>query len=178
MHGTKDRSDVAVSSFLSGKSSGECYPVVGLDQPTWLKGGNMNLIRYFLTSVAGLALLGVVGCGAAQAPSCTGTSCTCPSGVSCDLSQGGCSGGSCSVSCSDKNNCIGSCGQSCSLACSNGSTCTVTVGPSASVNCTSGSTCHITCTGSCSVGCTGGSTCDLTCSGKASQTIAQGGQCP
>ena len=155
-----------------------CYPRCCLCRPTRSKGGTMKTFRDLIMSVVGLALLGMVGCGSAQAPSCTGTSCACPSGASCDLSQGGCSGGSCTATCSDKNNCIGSCGQSCSLACSNGTTCTVTVGPSASVNCTSGSTCHITCTGSCSVGCTGGSTCDLTCSGKAMQTIGQGGQCP
>ena len=111
----------------------------------------MKTLKRVLWSLSAVMLLAIGGCGSAQAPSCTGTSCACPSGASCDLAQGGCSGGSCTASCIDKNNCIGSCGPSCSLACSNGSTCTVTVGPSASVSCTSGATCHITCTGSCSV---------------------------
>ena len=137
----------------------------------------MNYVKRLLFVWAGVSLLAISGCGSAQAPSCTGTSCVCPSGASCDLSQGGYRGGSCSATCTDQNNCIGSCGQSCSLACSNGSTCTVTVGQSGSVNCTSGATCHITCAGSCSVGCTGGSTCDLTCNGKAAQSINGGGQC-
>jgi hypothetical protein len=138
----------------------------------------MNRTLKMVRILAGLSLLALVGCqSAAPAPTCTGTSCVCPSGTSCDFSSGGCAGNSCTLACASKNDCVGSCGQSCSLACGGASTCSVTAGPSASISCTGGSTCHITCTGSCSINCDNSSTCDLTCPGKAAKTITGGGSC-
>jgi hypothetical protein len=129
--------------------------------------------------VLSLFLVGMVGCGSdATPPECTGSSCACPAGTACDLGGSACEGESCSLDCTDDNECSGSCGESCSIDCSGGSTCDVTVGPSGSVTCSDGATCNITCTGSCSLSCSGDATCSLACGDAAAETVVEGGSCP
>lgn len=120
----------------------------------------------------------VFACGSdGNPPKCTGSSCTCPSGQTCAISESTC-GQSCSLDCANSNDCTGACGDSCSLKCTGTSACTMTVGASASVDCSGGATCHITCTGTCSINCGGGSTCDLKCPGdSAPKTIGASGGC-
>jgi hypothetical protein len=110
-------------------------------------------------------------------PECNGTSCVCPAGEACDLGGSECESDSCSLGCTDGNECTGECGASCSVDCSGGSTCEVTVGESGSVSCGGGSTCTVTCTGSCSLSCSPDSTCELRCSGEDPKPIEEGGSC-
>jgi hypothetical protein len=124
-------------------------------------------------------LLPVAACGGdSDTLECTGASCTCPAETSCDLSGTECEAESCSIDCSDHNECTGECGASCSVECGGGSTCDVTVGASGSVTCSEGATCHVTCTDSCSVSCSPDSTCDLLCPGEQeARPIEEGGSC-
>jgi hypothetical protein len=123
-------------------------------------------------------VLAAVGCGSDTAPpDCTGSSCACPAGSACDLDGTTCEEESCSLDCTEDNECSGSCGESCSVDCSGGSTCDLTVGASASVTCSDGATCNIRCTESCSVSCSADSTCTLACGDEAPAAIVEGGSC-
>jgi hypothetical protein len=128
--------------------------------------------------VLSIGLMTLVACGSSGTPpKCTGATCSCPSGQSCDIAAGTCDS-SCSLDCSNMNDCSGECGTSCSLKCTGQSTCSMTVGTSGSIDCSGGSTCHIKCVGSCSINCGGGSTCDLQCPGdSAPKSIGATGGC-
>lgn len=127
-----------------------------------------------------LACLTACGSGSSglQPLSCSGSSCNCPSGAACDIAGSDCANASCSLDCTDNNDCTGSCGASCSIDCAQGSTCDVTVGESGSVSCTEGSVCRVACAGNCSLTCSADSTCELTCPGdSASHALSGSGQC-
>lgn len=137
------------------------------------------VMRFILVCFA--LSFGIAACGGSSGspPSCTGATCTCPSGKTCDVSSSNCGPSSCSLDCENSTDCTGSCGSSCSIKCDGSSTCTMTVGPSASVDCSGASTCDISCTGSCSLTCANGSTCELKCATDASpKMIASSGSCP
>src|SRR5690242_4208328 len=93
---------------------------------------------------------GALACGSVSTnpPTCTGTSCACAAGASCDVSTQTC-GGSCTLACAMQSKCAGSCGDSCSVDCGEQATCAITIGPSGSVSCKTGSTCNVTCVGGC-----------------------------
>jgi len=131
-----------------------------------------------LLVIATIGFVMLAACGSSGTPpKCNGTTCSCPSGQSCELAAGTC-GNSCSLDCSNSNDCTGQCGDSCSLKCTGSSTCAMMVGSSGSVDCSGGATCHIKCTGSCSIDCGGGSTCDLQCpSDSAPKSIGTSGAC-
>lgn len=120
----------------------------------------------------------LVACGGSDPPTCTGSSCVCEAGQSCDIGDSGCAGNSCSLDCPMDNECSGACGDSCSIDCGEGSECNVTVGNSSSVSCVSGSTCNIRCTGSCSLSCASGATCTIQCAAdSAPRSVVEGGSC-
>lgn len=126
----------------------------------------------------GVALVAACGSDAPPPPECTGTSCACPADATCDIGDSGCSGESCTLACTDHNECSGECGESCSISCSNQSSCDVTVGPSGSVSCAD-SSCTVRCTGSCSLSCGAGSTCEIQCAGDAApRAVTEGASCP
>lgn len=138
----------------------------------------------FVTLICAVSLFSLVamwGCSTAGSGgnlACTGSTCTCPAGENCDISDSDCSTDSCSLDCIDFNECTGSCGASCSVDCSEGSLCEITVGNSGSVSCTNGSECNISCTGNCSLSCSNDSICTLTCAGDdAPQPVEDTGQC-
>jgi hypothetical protein len=133
-------------------------------------------------SIIRLAFLSfiTIGCGSdtPPPPDCTGTSCACPAQEACDIGDSGCSGSSCTLACTDNNDCSGTCGSSCSVSCTGSSDCDITVGPSGSMSCDGGSTCTLRCTAGCSLSCASDSTCKLQCADDAEpQTVAEGGQC-
>lgn len=127
----------------------------------------------------GVCAILVGACGdESSPPECTGTSCSCPPGEDCDLGGSACEGNSCSLDCTDDNECTGACGASCSIDCSGGSVCDVTVGDSGSVTCSDGATCHVRCDASCSVSCSDDASCDLQCADdEAPMSIGEGGSC-
>jgi hypothetical protein len=114
----------------------------------------------------------------ANLPLCTGRSCLCESGQACTIDESECAEDSCSLDCTDHNECTGECGTSCSIDCAGMSTCDVTLGQSGSLSCTGGSTCHVTCTAECSVSCSDDSTCALSCGTGGEPIVVTGsGQC-
>lgn len=129
--------------------------------------------------LASVSLLGISGCGNSTDPLlCTGTSCDCPTGDACDITDTACGGDSCTLACIDSNDCTGECGASCSVDCAGGSTCDITVGMSGSVTCEDNSECNVTCTDTCSVSCSGDATCTLLCPGETTpQDITSDGSC-
>ncbi|MCE9575906.1 MAG: hypothetical protein K8W52_22335 [Deltaproteobacteria bacterium] len=132
----------------------------------------------FLVLTVAAPLVGACGSDGPPPPTCTGTSCACDPGTSCDLGGSTCAGSSCTLDCPMDNSCTGACGESCSVDCGGGSTCELTVGPSSSITCAPDSTCVITCTGSCSMSCGNGATCSLQCNGEtAPKPISGGGSC-
>jgi hypothetical protein len=142
----------------------------------------MTIARAARTLVGSLFLvIQLVACGGdgPPPPDCNGTSCTCPAQEACDIGDSGCSGASCSLNCTDHNDCGGTCGASCSVSCKDGSECDVTVGASGSMSCDGGSTCTLRCTAGCSLSCAGDSTCKLQCASDADpHVVVEGGSCP
>lgn len=140
-----------------------------------------KLTRSTLVAMHRLSIvLLLAACGGTDTPppSCTGSSCSCPALTSCDIGNSGCSGSSCTLSCSDHNDCSGTCGASCSVDCKQGSTCDITVGASGSMSCDANSDCTLRCNGSCSLTCATGSTCHLQCaSDSAPRSVVEGGSC-
>ncbi len=126
-----------------------------------------------------MVALSLPACGSdPPPPDCTGSSCTCPDGTSCDLSGSTCASQSCSLDCGGFSDCSGTCGDSCSIDCTGGSACDLTLGDSGSITCDDGAVCHVVCTGSCSVTCSGDSQCDLQCAGDPTpRSIPEGGSC-
>ncbi|MFO0561302.1 MAG: hypothetical protein U0269_25005 [Polyangiales bacterium] len=112
-----------------------------------------------------LSLFGLAGCSPNV---CSGNSCACPSGASCDF--GDRSSATSSFSCASGATCSGKTGANSSVECG-GASCTVTVGAGSTVNCSAG-TCNITCTGACTTQCISGGTCNLTCQGGTTQSAA------
>lgn len=139
--------------------------------------GTMLIVAGFLMSVS---LLSISGCGSSADPLlCTGTSCDCPTGDTCDITDTACGGDSCTLACIDGNTCTGECGASCSADCAGDSSCDLTVGTSGSVTCADTSVCNVTCTDTCSLSCADTATCTLLCPGDTTpQDISSDGSCP
>ena len=111
-----------------------------------------------------LLVICTIGCGGVSAnpPACTGTTCACPAGGSCDVTTQTC-GASCTLACGEQASCGGACGDSCSVDCGAQASCTITLGASGSISCKAGSTCKISCVGDCSISCADGASCQLKC---------------
>jgi hypothetical protein len=142
---------------------------------------SFTFARILRDTAALLALAcGAITCGGdtTNPPACTGASCACPAGSSCEVTTQIC-GASCTLACGAQATCVGACGESCSVDCGEQATCSLTLGASGSASCKAGSTCDVTCTGSCSISCADSAACRLKCTADdAFQAVSGGAGCP
>ncbi len=133
--------------------------------------------RFSILVVLGITVNACGGVSTNPAPVCTGTTCACMAGASCDVSTQTC-GASCTLGCAAQSTCAGACGDSCSVDCGEGASCSITLGASGSISCKANSSCHVTCVGDCSISCADTADCQIKCAGDAAfHDVNGGGSC-
>ncbi|WP_394835823.1 hypothetical protein LVJ94_02700 [Pendulispora rubella] len=119
------------------------------------------------------------GGGGSSPVTCTGKTCACNGGETCDVTEVCGEANDCSLTCYGESSCSGSCGQSCIVGCDTDASCSVTVGAGGTVGCDPGSNCQVTCTGSCTLDCGRGAECKLKCASDAApRKVTLATSCP